>query len=280
MAVFLFPVYCLGWLLLLACSRAMNAPTPTYPQTVEVDLIFPRNETYAPVPLTPFVFAVQNFHVSKPLYLHFSYSVEQDPYIDAPSAGGHLYLDKANFSSSDPYFIYGWTPKLNNTEATWRFIWEWSAGNCSRSKNPVEPLEFGSVGRRNIIHFTTKNGAKQLDLVAATQDGTCDKSQAHTLNITEVLDVPSGTRYYNNQPLCPLLSTITPTPDPCGAKIDSAAASSISYAIQSSACIGGASPNVTCPPGVEPWSSARRTTEFSTGAVLLVATVAWLIHMI
>ncbi|KAK2875575.1 hypothetical protein FQN49_001599 [Arthroderma sp. PD_2] len=258
----------------------MDAPTPTFPQTVEVDMIFPRNETYAPPQFMPFVFAVQNFHVAKPLFLQFYYTLDQVPYVSTSPTIGQRYLDGANYSSSNTHFEYGWTSKLNNTEGTWKLTWEWSAGNCSRSEDRAEPFQFGTDGRRSIVYFTTKNGAPSLDLVAATQDGICDKSEAHTLNITEVLDVPSGTRYYNNQPSCPLLSTITPIPNPCGAKIDSAAALSISYAIQSSACIGGASPTVTCPPGVETTNSAPRAVHFSAGgAALLAATLAWLAHL-
>ncbi|EFR01559.1 hypothetical protein MGYG_04561 [Nannizzia gypsea CBS 118893] len=262
----------------------MDAPTPTFPQIVEMDLIFPRNDTYESIPLMPVVFAIQNFYVSKPLFLRISYSLEQNPYINGPNVNGHLYLDNADFhNDSDPYFLYSWTHNYNTTVGTWNFIWEWSVGNCSSAYDPAEPFEplhIGNTGGLNYLRFTTKHGAKMPDLAAASQDGHCDKLPAHTFNITEVLEVPLGTRYYNNQPSCPALSTITPTPNPCRVKIDPTAASSISYAIQSKACVGGSSPYVTCPPGVELWSSARGAAQLLPGAVLLVAIFAWVVLMI
>ncbi|EEQ31826.1 hypothetical protein McanMca71_007698 [Microsporum canis] len=284
MAAFHHGFYFLGWLLLLACSWAADAPTPTYPQIVEVDMIFPRNETYAPTQLMPFVFAIQNFRVAKPLYLHFFYTLDQIPYNKSTSAVGQRYLNYANYSSSDTYFLYDWTRKINTTEGTWELIWTWSADNCSQPKKDPEshlgsriPLEVGSVGTRNILYFTTKHGAKQPDLVAATQDGTCGESRADTVNITEVMDVPWDDSYYKTQPSCAVLSTITPTPNPCRAKIDSVIASSISSAIQSTACIASWNPIGSCPPES---TSTRRAVQFSAGGTaLLAATLAWLIHM-
>ena len=54
-------LYRLSWSLLACCSSTGNAASDsTIPESVEFDFIFPRNETYAPAPLFPFVFAVQN----------------------------------------------------------------------------------------------------------------------------------------------------------------------------------------------------------------------------
>ncbi|EFQ99441.1 hypothetical protein MGYG_02453 [Nannizzia gypsea CBS 118893] len=286
MADFYCGLYFLGWLLLLACSRATDTPTPTSPQVVEVDLIFPRNETYAPIPLMPVVFAVQNFHAAKPLLLNFYYTLDHVPYTQPRPLIGLRHLQYANYTGSNTHFEYDWTSKLNNTEGTWIFTWEWRAMNCSQpDEAPPEthpgqgiPLEIDTAGMRNILYFTTKHGAKQPDLVAATQDNICAKSQAETANITEILDVPEYDDYHGTQTTCALLSTITPTPNPCGVKIDSSMASSISYAIQSTACVGGLSPNVTCPPSAETRNSAHRAVQFSAGGVvLLAATLAWLI---
>ena len=55
--------------LLLACSSA----TQTYPATVEFDVVFPLNDTYAPVALFPIVFAIQNPQAAVPLLLNIEW---------------------------------------------------------------------------------------------------------------------------------------------------------------------------------------------------------------
>lgn len=276
-------LYSLGWILLLASSRAMEVSTTTFPQIVEVDLIFPRNgSTYAPGPLLPFVWAVQNFRVAKPLYLTFVYSLDQVP-PTSTNAFDQLRLGYITHNSTDPFFFYRSTYKTNDTESDWKFVWQWRVGGCKNNTDPSnEGTELGEVvltggdGGTSEIYFSTKKGAPQPDLAAATKDGTCDKTPAYTINMTDVLDVPLGTRYFDHLPTCPVLSTITPTPNPCGAKIDDAAASSISYALQSSACLGGSSAYVTCPPGAK--NSAPRVKVISTqGLTLLMTTLAWLV---
>ncbi|KND91190.1 hypothetical protein TOPH_04106 [Tolypocladium ophioglossoides CBS 100239] len=273
MDVFSRRLYCLGWwYLLLACSRAVDATNLTFPQTVEVDLVFPRNDdTYAPVPLMP-VFAIQNLHVSQPLFLDFHYYIIGPPYkyngLIQPKHGW------ANYSSGpDPYLVFHYTSQLNNTEGRWMLSWELRSGNCSMS-DEYAPLKVAGLVQRNYIYFTTKNGAQQPDLVAATQDGTCSKTESFAFNITGMLDVPLGS-HYNNQASCPTLSPAAPTPDPCRVKVDSASASSISYAIQSSACWGGLMPAFTCPPGYDK-SAARRAVQSAVGGAAWLAGTAWL----
>lgn len=287
MADFYRGFHFVGWLLLIVCSWAVDTPTPTSPQTVEVDLIFPRNETYAPISLMPMVFAIQNFRVAKSLLLKFDYTLEQVPYIKTKPLYGISDLKYTNYSGSRNHFQYAWTTKLNNTEGTWLFTWTLRALNCSQpteadpeDPGPQKPLHLETVIMSNSVYFTTTHGAKQPDLVAATQDGACAESQADTMNITGILDVPWSDSYWGSQSACPLLSTVTPTANPCGVKIDSSAASSISYVIQSSACLSAVTPTVACPPGVETANSAHHAEQFLVSvAGLFAATLGWLIFL-
>ena len=113
--------------LLSCCSTAQVA----FPTTVEVDLIFPRNDTYAPTALMPIVFAIQNSQLAAPLDLNFQYDIFQLGAPDGPSVSGILDLRWAKFSSSDPFFAFRSTQKLNATESEWSLVWTLSSGNCS-----------------------------------------------------------------------------------------------------------------------------------------------------
>lgn len=45
------------------------------PADIQVDLVFPRNETYAPTQMFPTVFAIDNFDSATPLDLYISLTV-------------------------------------------------------------------------------------------------------------------------------------------------------------------------------------------------------------
>ncbi|KJK66071.1 hypothetical protein P875_00021847 [Aspergillus parasiticus SU-1] len=67
----------LGWLLLalslsLACSWASITPG-----VAEVDLIFPRNESFPPSSLTPIIFAIQNPSLLSSVYPRIRYYIEE-----------------------------------------------------------------------------------------------------------------------------------------------------------------------------------------------------------
>ncbi|KAL2023350.1 hypothetical protein VTK56DRAFT_3088 [Thermocarpiscus australiensis] len=233
---------CLGWTLL--ALPFWCAAQVALPETVEVDLIFPRNaDTYAPSPGVPIVFAIQNSRLAASLYPSFGVTLSQVGANDSRVLLDEFQLDNGagNFSSSDPYFLYWNTNVLNHTEGTWILHWDVMALNCS--KNASQEAEshpgFHNFGQRleSYVTFTTKNGGEQPDLVAATADSTCADTEGLTFNVTEILPyVPS--EYYLpvqgiNNPLahrnsCAILSpTTAPAPQPCRVKIDAAAASSI-----------------------------------------------------
>lgn len=81
--------------------------------TVELDVVFPRNDTYAPTPIFPVVFAVQNLlaaALSTSLYIEWAVIRTGEGRVSE----GIVKLDRAN-SSSNPHFINLWTPRLSNT---------------------------------------------------------------------------------------------------------------------------------------------------------------------
>ncbi|WEW59002.1 hypothetical protein PRK78_004470 [Emydomyces testavorans] len=221
----------------------------------------------------PVVFAVQNIRAAESLKLEFYF------YIEGYSAPVSKDLRLANYSNaSDPTFVYDYVPVSNKTERQWPFIWQWEAKNCSiMSKNSRDYVDVHTNGRGNRVNFTTEKGAKLPDLVAATQDGICDKSNnSYAINITSLLDAG---RDYNDEK-CPVLASTAPAPNPCQVKINPSQASSISYAIQSSACNGGWNPAVSCPPGVPLWNTAWGIVRLSIGKLVwLMVILCFFIHM-
>ena len=239
------PLSWLAWHLLAflfprAATQATPATLPALPATVEVDLIYPRNETYAPAPHMPVVFAIQNSAFAAALdpifYLQLwrvdlNYSVAFDFQIRTVTA---------NFSSSDPYFVYFGTNTLNHTEGLWALQWQVLLRNCSRQG--LGPL-VQRQEHEDFVMFTTKNGAPQPDLVAAAAGNACDGRKGFAVNVTDLM-IPfnepkneDGSQDGRNAS-CAILSPMpAPEPQPCRVKMDAAAASSITAAISASPCV-------------------------------------------
>ncbi|KAI0111992.1 hypothetical protein F4814DRAFT_424395 [Daldinia grandis] len=264
---------------ILSCISVVKAIE--FPATLEVDLIYPRNGTFAPTVLTPIVFAIRNPQLAEPLDLGFQWDIYKgdQPVTDGPFSSGSKDLQWVNFSNiSDPYFVYTYTKKLN-FEDSWWMRWEVVWGNCSKTLSTIDPVEISFSRRTNVIDFTTKNGAKQLDLATVNMpdDDTCGNvTDTHiALNLTGVLDTPRPSQY-DGREICAVLAppsnvTAPPPTRTCGAEVGASAASSISAAITSRVCAGfPTDPNVACPS--ESPSKATR----GKGAQLLAGSMAWL----
>ncbi|KAI1375638.1 hypothetical protein F4677DRAFT_421929 [Hypoxylon crocopeplum] len=228
-----------------------------FPTTAEVHLIYPRNDTYAPTTLMPIVFAIQNSQLAAPLDLNIQWDIYQIGVYDGLVASGVLLLTGVDFSNnSDPYFKFTSTAKLNVTEAAWMLMWTLSSGNCSIGSEGDDGWtdNLSYYNRVMVAHFTTKNGTKEPDLVAATavDNGVCaSNTQGYfTFNVTGTLHV-SDPRKYDGRDTCAILAppepTVSANATACGPSIDASAASSISAAITSRAC-KALNPVVTCRP--------------------------------
>jgi hypothetical protein len=221
--------------------------TVSYPVTVEFDLVFPRNETYAPAPIFPVVFAVQNLPeaaVSSSLYLDWYLNRAQGEYLET----GRVDFDRVN-ASSNPYFVVGWTGKINSTESadTYTLLWSFRHTNCTQDRFAYSP-DFDSSEYQDFITFTIAEDGKQPDF-AADRD-TCPTRHA-TFQLTGALpSAGSEWNLYNSErDTCGVLATSPPPANPCAARVNDAAASSISAELTASAC-AHSSPALTsgCPP--------------------------------
>ena len=116
-------------LALQACFLAARATV------VEIDMIFPRNETYDPGPLLPVVFAIRNSAMAASLDMSIVWNIRQlaDPGVGG--TGGGIDLKKANFTGADPFFEVDYGLWLNGTEQGWVILWDVAFDNCSGS-NP------------------------------------------------------------------------------------------------------------------------------------------------
>ncbi|KAI1475604.1 hypothetical protein F4774DRAFT_396629 [Daldinia eschscholtzii] len=259
-----------------------------FPATVEVDLIYPRNGTFAPSVLTPIVFSIRNPQLASPLDLNLQWDIYRNdrPLGEGPWTQASKNLRWVDFSNvSDPYIAYSWTGKLN-VETTWWIRWGVLWGNCSRSPDRYTKEGMASTTsfklKNNVVEFTTKNGSTELDLASVNRPGddTCGNvtDTRVTFNVTGVLDTPDPSKY-DDRETCAVLAppsnvTIPPPTRTCGAEIDASTASSILAAITATVCAGLPGPDVSCPP--ESLSSATR----SKGVLSMAGATSWLMSLL
>jgi hypothetical protein len=212
--------------LIFLLALAGGSAAQTYPTTVEFDLVFPRNDTFAPAELMPLVFAIQNPKAMVAIPIEIQWSIGR---VGVGPLFGDVFTTPswASYSTDpDPYFIYTWFPYLNGTEGEFSLQWLLASGNCSTGS------VLGGSQTQNYVEFTLKNGAQQQSLV--TSLNTCPTQYA-TFNVTETLPVtdPADDSLYNT---CAVLAPEPPPANPCAAKVNDTIASSISAAITASAC--------------------------------------------
>lgn len=241
---------------LWAFSCAMSATAAadvTFPVVVEVDIIFPRNETYAPTPVFPLVFAIQNLAAASaigPLDITWTLSKHGSelPEETLP-IGGQYKVDETN--STDPAYINLWTEELNSA-GTYQLYWWFNYYQCLGPKDDPGTRS-NNVG--NNFTFTIDPGAQQPDLSAVLD--ACPTQNA-TIVIDEIWPANAGADYES----CGAVSGSDPSlANPCAVKLDSAAASSIVAEVTASACAAS-------PPALT--SGCETPTETSSGSRTLV----------
>jgi hypothetical protein len=259
----------------------------TFPAVVEVDLIFPRNDTYVPTPLMPVVFAIHNSQLADPLDMAISWVLLRgtEPGFKFLETGT-IELENAHFSSNEPYFAIDSMSNISTSEGIWTFTWSLGTGNCSNG-DTYSPTIIGSnittTFNSQIFPvrtvFTTKNGMQQPDLVAATADDACANIESFTFNVTGTLDLPYTPNEYGNRKSCAILASLqsTPTPNPCGAKLNASAASSISAALSSCAAVHNPTTKACLPKSNNGFSSKE---QYLFGDITwLIAPFLWLLYI-
>lgn len=248
---------------LLTLGAAITGATAATKGNTEVDVIFPRNDTFAPIPLLPVVFAVQNPAVAQQLNLRLHYRVIPYGHPNATTDYERVRLN-ALPGNDTTFYVHDLVSDMFNKEGTWEFFWKLRWNNCTStedeegrhfSRDTEEPV--------NSFVFTTSKDGRQPDLVAMSSGDDCGKTQGIGFEVQDVLDVPPP---LNADMLtsCAHVAVPAPTPTPCSASVPSEAAESISSRITQAACLA-ATPVVSCPPNDS--ASGR--------AAISVATVVW-----
>jgi hypothetical protein len=200
----------------------------------EVDLLFPRNDTYAPTVLMPLVFAIQG-PAANSLNLALLWQLSQLLPNGNISIAGSGVIPKSYLiiPTSEPYYQY--TSFYNSTtiEGTWQLFWALTSENCTQL--PINDTTMLGYIQENILIFTIKNGAQATDLVAATADNVYTSAESFSFNVTgtEKVSIGSG----NSVTSCAVVAPMSPTasPNPCAAQLNSTGASSISASLTASA---------------------------------------------
>lgn len=232
----------------LAQESQGNDALVQYPATIEFDVVFPRNDTYAPAAIFPIIFAVQNykdavaFHPS--LSWHLGKMGSSDGWLDdVYDDVMQPYQALANITGDPRYYVY-WTDKLNGTKAEGQYslLWAFVTLNCSSTRDWSGPLSWTET---NTL-FTIKEGAKAPDLVA--KPGVCP-TQGVTLRASEEFHMEPSAKFPGLS-RCARVTDEQPPTDPCRANMNEAVASNISAMLAAEAfdlfCYRGTNTTV-CP---------------------------------
>lgn len=275
---------------LLALSLVVNLATvnATGLGLAEIDLVFPRNDTFEPMQLMPIVFAVKN----NPAFQQISPSMTYRVGLLHRGKGKNstflplqpLSTDNLVDNKTETQFVHFGIANQFNTENTWEFGWSMSWSNCSTSdngtdydnahtRNDVDGFHERSYDVYQSIIFTTKKGGRQANLTTLTTDEDCGKTPAFAFDVIQTLTIPTETfpgQSDDGAPKCALLASPAPIPSPCKASVAPEAASSISSSLISHECTA-ATPAVSCPPKTD--GAVRSLGQ----AAWSIAAAAWLL---
>lgn len=253
-------------LLALATLPASSSAASTF----EVDVVFPRNATYAPSDNFPVVLAFKNAGLAKDLQFSLLSSVwngsEGNPHtVGTPKPWTYdldLIMKEANVSSDEPLFLQAYSIDLSY-EGPHGFDLRWDYAYCNDNiGTPPEgsawqannPIILGRGGRHDVrVLFTIKKDAPEVDLIAATSDeGACLAQPKPQPGVTVSLSgqtreypafTTDGTTIRTEAGTCevqPVFSTTNATP--CRVSVDATALASFAAASHQRQCQGGAPP--------------------------------------
>ncbi|EXF82541.1 hypothetical protein CFIO01_12235 [Colletotrichum fioriniae PJ7] len=268
------------WWRLLACVWTILGATTVVASdqsgVVEVDLVFPRNETYAPTPLLPIIFGFQNSHLAPGLALKIGFSIWNYNNKSDSVKTTEYDVRFANFFSSDPYYEYrGFV--MFNIEGTWQIRYTVSWFSCTEDSFNY-PYEIPSNYTSHAIIFTTKNAGQSVNLLAATNEQDCSSDAGVAISVTDTLNSTGISRWPGGD-TCAVVASSTVTPNPCQIKMSEAEASSISATVTARAC-EAQNPPIDCPLGNDGDENAAVPGLVFGGVVCLAAALGTIFHVL
>ncbi|KAL5341345.1 hypothetical protein BJX70DRAFT_66304 [Aspergillus crustosus] len=212
---------------------------------VEIDLVYPRNESYPPTEAFPVVFAVKNTQHAELLNPRITYTIfnadDNNTPASWPSSTPPFELYRSNWTNvTDPHFV----PQRHNGtkpghwQLTWQLTWESCdvvALNDDESDGGIITHKYTTT-RMFTIHNSTAAPQKEVDLAAATVDGKCNDNggrNAVGINVTDTTMKAPADLNRAHRDTCVLTTNTTSaasasSPDPCSVSIPPEVAASIS----------------------------------------------------
>ncbi len=194
---------------------------------IEVDLVFPRNDTYGPGYWMPVVFAIQSSGIPAPVDMLLDWRIYQDRRGGA-STHRYINLKRTNLTGTDPIFVADYAPRfLYGTGSQWVIDWYLTFSNCSTDSSTAATTVSRNMEDR-YLRFSTKPGAPAPNLVQSP--GTCLNSTAGiAINVTETLRIAAwnyGDKDWSNGCLHLGSPPIVPA-NPCAVTVNETTAMSI-----------------------------------------------------
>jgi hypothetical protein len=219
---------------------------------VELDMVFPRNDTYPTLQRLPVVFAIRNPALSQNLDMSIRFYVDRalsDPII--PVGLGKYDMRSINTSSNDTHFEYRDFLRFDE-EGTWTISWnvEWRSCTLMEKFDPQPNKQSTDLKRWRYqsTTFTTRNSTQNLDLVAATSKKNCSvegRKSGFAIDIIGELNVTeSEMNDGHTSDTCAVVPVYPSILDPCANyltdacqfELDSSTASRISAATAALPC--------------------------------------------
>jgi hypothetical protein len=249
---------------------AVSADSGTLPATVEIDIVFPLNQTYTLIDPFPVIFVIQNATVAWRFGFTLEWNItgvaDGDSFTDI-FGSGFLFGGENPVHPvppPDPYIVVNSTRFPTVTEKVpagkWTLGWSYSASPCTQSGNIIDIDLTGEVVAQGSLSFTVEAGGASPDFTSS-----CPTLAGQVGMMADLLG-------------CPQLGTPNAS-NPCGAKVDAAQASSISAVLGlgppiSSATGGSSASGATGILTMSGSSASGATSTSTTGATGTSATSA------
>ncbi|KAH8657809.1 hypothetical protein BX600DRAFT_552076 [Xylariales sp. PMI_506] len=202
---------------------SLAADLPSLPANVEIDYVFPRNETYAPVESFPIIFAIQNAAIAWDFGFYLSWDLknvtagEDSSFVDSDLALHSDFVFDA--VPADPYFIVNYTEKLGGSLYSWQstgagtyqLSWAFALSqNCTEDGDFIDHTIGAAVASGDLI-FTIAEGGEAVDLTGGDSCAVVGGVVGIQSNLT-------GCAHVDNSGV---------QADPCGVSVDAVLASSL-----------------------------------------------------
>lgn len=229
-----------------ACSllSTPSSAATDLPRTVEVDLLFPQpNTTYAPAPVFPIVFAIQNPDLLRPLRAGLYITMRSYPGLNYTTAFYPLDIDISTIDTNSSETVFPWSYVAQaqipdgHDEASFVVTWQFSTENCSDSTSDSyeDRYEYHSDRAKGWSHsslFTLARGAPAINATAAATKPECKSAQGFAFDVADVKGVQNwgGCAVFDeDHPF--------PEPNPCGATLSDELAANITQEIAHLNCL-------------------------------------------